>query len=1835
MTKRTKVLSLLLALVMVISLMPTVALAAGGTDDFYRIVHLDCGRKYFTKDWIKSLINEMSAAGYTHLELAFGNDGLRFLLDDMSVTVDGTTYSSENVTTGIQNGNKEYYDAGTYNELNQAEMDEIIAYAKTNGISIIPLMNTPGHMDAIVTCMKYVGISSPAYNTSVRTVDVNNSTAVAFTQNLVKKYAEYFASRGCTIFNMGCDEYANDIYTSGSMGFGNLVSTGNYGKFVTYVNDLAKVIKAAGMTPMAFNDGFYFNGNTSSGTFDTDIMISFWTSGWSGYTSETAAQLATRGHKMINTNGAFYYVLGKNDNFDSGYSYASNFSNTAFMGSNVSNPTGSMFCIWCDFPNAETETEVAQKVRLPLRAMAARMKGESIDTINTGVISGGFNEDGSINEPAVPDVTVENSDAGVTVKVTAPGLTGLTVTMLDKPSYVSDGAVVVGYDITPEDESGKYTGAGTVSIQLTNDVKDKQYIRVYDVTNKEFIGSSVADGVITFTASHFSEYDIVAQDAIPVTEERTITVTKGQTVTDTIKDNDYTGSNIDRSDLEESIATVSAVYEKVDGETTKTLGSTVSMNSSGTYTGVISDGNNNYLVLDGTELSSTTDINKATVWTVIRSSGYGQATYTIESDGYYLNRNNSALSIGTASTTTWYFSSTYGFFCYDWSTYKSYYLRNNSGAWELSNNSSTGNKGLLYSVTETTTDPVDATTVSFTGVKVGTTYVTVGHIRYTINVIAEDLSTIDPLTIEYWITNTRVKDKDGKTSYSVSAADAYSETGIEIATFLPYNTYNARTLEYWRSRLLDKTLTNNSTSGKEEQTIEAGDDETRNGTGFTKVRYWNGTWAVYTDNNEWVSVESKHQLVAYYMEIVNIDNSDGDSELHVNAADWGTKGDGSGSWGYTPESSRCSVSVQLVYEDSTTNPATTTVNDLKSKTILYGYWSGGRGLGTMIFTGKQNYEIYKVTAETGTMTSSVGSNNTVTATGFTWNTDEETVWEGDATKSVAIANTAKIPSFEAPYDNLAWNTDNKNVTIYNDNNAILIRVYVRTVATESALTVHYIDQTANNYEFYNYNIAVKGGTTFDSRFARGTEKNTLVYNTVPNYNGVTQTVTADLSKLLEINAQYRYSDYTCVKVERSADGKDVYLYYTFDNAVNFVVDYGLPLDITLTELNATLAGKTITNVTAKITNNESYGDVKVNNTNGTYTVRYTPTKLISSIDSFTVTVTGTQKGDDESTVTYMVYIYPATTVYYEDSFVKFTGDWKTEGTTAEANQAADKLGDAAANVYGYDKAYDSFAKYSLGSATKTTVKSTDDSTAWPTATFTFKGTGFDIISLTDSDSGAIFVTVKDKEGTAVKKFVVNNYYGYSYAVNEDGKGEWKVNKESTDRLYQVPVMKVSGLDYDEYEVEIKVAYSELFDVADKDAYSFWLDAIRIYDPAGTTLDTQYGEDGEKAPSYQRIKSIIIDANNFNNSDGTMTGGAVFIDGKGENADVDDYKNFGPNNETYLAENQAVAFKLIATAQPAEVQIGVKLALGESATLSGSLDDKVITTATDMYYKLSELGWTAKTTDGKTYYESDVITIGNNTEDTKATIVSLTNIKITGGAKLTTLDAVKASTGEEALAAAFVDAQTVEEAIKLLNETPEEPIAPNPGGDPTKPDDGETWKNPYADVDENDWYYEFVKTVSEKELMNGVETGFDPNGKLSRAMLVTILYRLSGAEKVEAEHKFEDVADNMWYTDAIAWAHANGIVNGYSETQFAPNREISRQELAAVIARYAAKYGIELKKADGTTFADDAAIADYARDAVYSLKASGILSGKGENSFDPLGTTTRAEAAKVIALLSTY
>lgn len=443
---------------MLICLIPT-AVFASDSGGYMKIAMLDCGRKYFTVDWVKSLIYETKADGFTHVMLAVGNDGMRFLLDDMSLTVGSKTYSSEAVKAAVISGNNSYTTAST-GEWTESEMNEIFSAAASSGIEIIPLLNTPGHMDAILSAATSLTGTNCSYNGSVRTIDVTNTTAVAFSQAFVQKYIDYFAAKGCTYFNFGADEYANDRYTSGSMGFGSLQSSGKYGYFIKYVNEIAAMVKDAGLTPIAFNDGIEFANKTSASvgsttyTFDKDIVVCYWSGGWSGYTPRTAANLASDGFKIINTTGDFYYVLGKSDNFDSSYTYASNWSNYKVCGTTLSSSSvlGGMFCMWSDYPGAETETQEAKKIRLPLRAMGLAMDGSYTYNLDTSVVPGGFNADGTLNTD--PPAQVHNYQLTSSQEATCTEEGKNTYTCTDCGDSYTETTPALGHDYVAEDDGG-------------------------------------------------------------------------------------------------------------------------------------------------------------------------------------------------------------------------------------------------------------------------------------------------------------------------------------------------------------------------------------------------------------------------------------------------------------------------------------------------------------------------------------------------------------------------------------------------------------------------------------------------------------------------------------------------------------------------------------------------------------------------------------------------------------------------------------------------------------------------------------------------------------------------------------------------------------------------------------------------------------------------------------------------------------------------------------------------------------------------------------------------------------------------------------------------------------------------------------------------------------------------------------------------------------------------------------------------------------------------------------------------------------------------------------
>ena len=173
--------------------------------------------------------------------------------------------------------------------------------------------------------------------------------------------------------------------------------------------------------------------------------------------------------------------------------------------------------------------------------------------------------------------------------------------------------------------------------------------------------------------------------------------------------------------------------------------------------------------------------------------------------------------------------------------------------------------------------------------------------------------------------------------------------------------------------------------------------------------------------------------------------------------------------------------------------------------------------------------------------------------------------------------------------------------------------------------------------------------------------------------------------------------------------------------------------------------------------------------------------------------------------------------------------------------------------------------------------------------------------------------------------------------------------------------------------------------------------------------------------------------------------------------------------------------------------------------------------------------------------------------------------------------------------------------------------------------------PFPDVTEGDWFYDAVRYAYETGLMDGVEDNlFAPNSETTRAQLVTILYRLAGEPEPGGDSGFSDVAAGIWYTDAVAWAAENGIVNGVSDTEFAPGDDITREQLAAILYRYAAYQGYDVsQRADLSGFGDASSIRPYAQEALSWASAQGLVLGFEDGSLRPQGTASRAQIAAVL------
>lgn len=488
-----------------------------------------------------------------------------------------------------------------------------------------------------------------------------------------------------------------------------------------------------------------------------------------------------------------------------------------------------------------------------------------------------------------------------------------------------------------------------------------------------------------------------------------------------------------------------------------------------------------------------------------------------------------------------------------------------------------------------------------------------------------------------------------------------------------------------------------------------------------------------------------------------------------------------------------------------------------------------------------------------------------------------------------------------------------------------------------------------------------------------------------------------------------------------------------------VIDFGLPVDINVmqndlvSQVSGQLYGLTsnttdakpdfanayepsvadVTNVGGKL--HLEYGHATIRNET---TIRYTPSSMQMDkpeVFGYEVEVTGTSEADGTPTPKYIsstVTVIPATTIYYEDNFSNSDGtsyityndgvsEWTLvgQGVSGTVVQDTDYVGSG--NNYGYDSHYDNCATFSLDQAHKVTVTKAqydsilaDSTKTWPTASFRFTGTGFDVISLTNAETGMIMVQVKDTNGKIVKSVFVDTYYSGEVVVNGD--------------LYQIPVINIYGLPHGTYDVTITVPYLEMFDHTGIDgkpsgSYDMYIDGIRIYNPAGGNAAAHgaHTEDDEAYPYVQELRNMMITAAN-----GGQLSGPVFVDGKAATADASVYQSDGPNNEVYLASGQSIVFALqtVGTTKPAGVYVSMKSPTGEvkvrygsaaeavSASTGLKYEERNMVTTSDMYYEIPEnvLSWEQQDGTWKTKVAVQIV----NISDTPGQILALTNLKVT-------------------------------------------------------------------------------------------------------------------------------------------------------------------------------------------------------------------------------------------------
>lgn len=1711
-----------------------------------RSVYLDCGRVYFQPETIKALIRTLSWNKMNVLYLDFSNNNAtRFFLDEMKVTVAGTTYDITNAKPS--NGS-----------LSQADMDGIIAEANKYGVQIIPTFNSPGHIGGIqsVNSSFFKSAAASDYDSGTGKVALNikDSNAYEFGQKVVKLYVDYFASKGCKSFNIAADEVTDAI-----SGLNSTDST-----FVGYVNDLNTYIKSKGMTARMFNDGF----RSLDLGFNKDITVMYWTT-----ESLTAQKLIDAGYKVVNLNchaGLYYAYCGNissayvwNQDVDKiyagwnpgvtsckvyhwdTYSYAYTPQEWVTDYANEDKLLGAAFAIWTDYAFnqnkdgttifAENYKNMMQKIYTVAERSWSTSCTDSYSTWSKTLLTApaGLSLTGSVladNLPTPSPITLEatmNTVEDGDVRVSAVGVTGLTASNLTESVSIDNTKSVILYDVTPKAGNDNYTGNGMVSIKIPSAWDNTPIMGVEKTSNGGYrlVAGTSNNGWFSFEVSHFSVYGLAQ---VNYTGTTPVSVSVGGTKTVTIPNKDVSGTY---TTGDETVATVTAKWTEATEDTTRTE---YTRDTSVTCKELLNSNQNSYQKVAGYYYKVGENYyqlyaQRSSGWT---GNGYNRVYYYDYIWGYSTNNSNSNVTdIGTQRV------------------YRS--------------NLDTDTPDIAIYTTKTVDVPATpaGTTLTFTGHKIGNTTVVIDNTLYYITVKSNEIEI--PITIvdyradgllfdfglekssEIWgqlvanlrsteklaladIPNTGLKQltpmdnaserpsswnpKGGPYIRTGLVKDKLSSTGMPeysddvvkfVADKLASGYYADRSsgAKNWNNILSDeflKTSSPRSVLGKD--TTEFSDAFATAKTYANITNAYDLAWyllntlfvgdtnyAEVTDNVNGgtynlpiygMTVDAYDKLVlkknsngAYYLKAYN---SSGIVYDRTNRSIYNNTPEGTSSQQFFYPINGLGYDSVL---GDTTDMQKGTTPDANYPVAPNGNYTL-RGEAQFVYNNSENL-YFKFTGDDDVYLF-INGNLAFDLGGAHWSLSD-TVYLNDVAEKCGLVD-GEIATFTFFYmerfsdcSNFAIETNLELATpaisvdkkAYNATNGIEVNsgsalhtsvdvIYDLMVTNKGNLPMTDIsfvdtDNCGNRIEFNgteskfvngnNSKAVINAGGPFTawiqiSDTAVRNEQTCADLAEVTAYLTTVELAPGETLHIKGIRCNLTPDNNSVFKYENNLNAKgtaggidlagtamhEIYSFEINDTSRAYVVDFGLPLRITELFDSNVAATALVTDVKLAKDQTFRYGTVELVGNKTDAQLIYTLNKTIHGAEVITLDIELTITLADGTqiklpTAQKHITIIPATTVYYEDTFsdfIRFEGSgcsWTTDGTTVSKEQSADRIAHGG-NVYGYDQAYDTMSKFSLGSAHKVTVSGSN----YATAKFSFYGTGFDVISATTNTSGTIVVSVTGENGYS-KNYLVDTYYGYTY---DSVTGEWTPAPDTAKALWQIPVMKVANLDYGKYDVTITVAYADFFAHGQNGggSYDFWLDAVRIYDPAGAVAgvaggsqenyENAYKADGECWPTYMELRDMIIRDKSF--AVDSAANGMIFIDGQTGNVSMADYTSYGPNNELYLANGQAVAFRLNAAGNVADIQIALKnIVEGKNASCKifavGSEPENgtVLATATDMYRSIKDLN-------GKTVV---IMNVGD-----ADSILSITNLKVTYSEKPGATDTLSFPMDEKSALAAL-------------------------------------------------------------------------------------------------------------------------------------------------------------------------------------------------------------------------